>query len=167
MINLDRILRSRDVALPTKICIVKAVVFLVICGFESWTIKKADWCFWTMVLKKTLENPLDYKEIKPVNPKGNQSWIFNGMTDAETPILWQPDTNCWPTGKTLMLGKVEGRKRRGWPEDELVGWNRWFNTHEFEQALGHRKGQGNLECCSLWGCKELDMTELLNSNTYL
>ena len=121
MINLDHILRSRDVALPTKVCIVKAVVFLVvICGFESWTIKKADWCFWTVVLKKTLENPLDYKEIKPVNPKGNQSWIFIGMTDAETPILWQPDAKCWPTGKTLMLGKVEGRKRRGWQKMSLL-----------------------------------------------
>ena len=85
-------------------------------GCEIWTIKKAvlkNWCFWTVVLEKTLESPLDCKEIKPVNPKGNQYWIFIGRTDAEDPILWPPDTKIWPLPKTLMLGKIEGRRRRG------------------------------------------------------
>ena len=85
---------------------------------EGWVTK--NWCFWTMVLEKTLENPLDCKEIKPVNPKGNQSWIFIGMTDAETLILWPPDAKCWTIGKTLMLGKVEGRKGRGWQKMSLL-----------------------------------------------
>ena len=85
---------------------------------ESWVTD--NWCFWTMVLEKTLENPLDCKEIKPVNPKGNQSWIFIGMTDAETLILWPPDAKCWTIGKTLMLGKVEGRKGRGWQKMSLL-----------------------------------------------
>ena len=87
---------------------------------ESWAPK--DWCFWTVLLEKTLESPLDCKEIKPVNPKGNQSWIFIGRTDdeAETPILWPPDVKNWSFEKTLMLGKIEGRKRRGWQR------MRWF-----------------------------------------
>ena len=105
-------------------------VYLKLCFFQChawmWVLDHKEgwgpenWCFWTMVLEKTLENPLDCKEIKPVNPKGNQSWIFIGMTDAETPILWPPDAKCWPTGKTLMLGKVEGRKRRGWQKISLL-----------------------------------------------
>ena len=95
------------------------------------------------------------KEIKPVNPKGNQPWIFIGRTDAETeaPILWPLDA------KTLMLGKIEGSWRRGTTEDEMVGWHHQFPGHEFEQALGDGEGQGSLACCSPWGPKELDTTE--------
>ena len=130
---------------------------------NSFFIKKAEhwriWCFWTVVLEKTLESPLDSKEIKPVNPKGNQSWIFIGRTDAEAegPILWLPDAKN-SLEKTLMLGKIEGR-RRGW---QRMRWLDEINGHEFEQALGVGDGQGSLACCSPWGCKELDMTEQLN-----
>ena len=98
---------------------------------ESWTTK--NWCFWTVVLEKTLESPLNCKEIQRVHPKGNQSWIFIGRTDAEaeTPILWPPDAKNWLLGKTLMLGKIEGRRRRGW-QDEMIGWHHQLDGHEFE-----------------------------------
>ena len=120
MINLDSVLKSRDITLATKVCPVKAMVFPVaMYGCESWTIKKAErrknWCFWTVVLQKTLSSPLDCKEMQPVHPKGNQSWIFIGRTDAgaETPILWPLDAKNWPLEKALMLRKIEGRRRRG------------------------------------------------------
>ena len=118
-----------------------------------------------MVLEKTLESPLDCKKIKPVNPKGNQPWVFIGRTDAEAeaPIIWLPDA------KTLLTGKDPdpGKDWRGWggvTEDETIGWHHWLNGHEFEQALGDGEGQGSLVCCSPRGCKELDMTEQLNNN---
>ena len=121
MTNLDSILKSRDITLPTKIHIVKAMVFPVVTyGCESWTIRKGwvpkNWCFWTVVLEKTLESPLNRKEIKPVHPKGNQSWIFIGRTDAEaeTPILWPPDMKRQLTGKDLDAGKDWRQKRREW-----------------------------------------------------
>ena len=119
MTNLESILKSRDITSPTKIHLVKTMVFpVVMYGCESWTYKESwapkNWCFWTVVLEKTLESPLDCK-IKPVNPKGNKSWIFIERTDAEaeTPILWPPDVKNL-LEKTLMLGKIEGRRRRGW-----------------------------------------------------
>ena len=110
---------------------------------ESWVLK--NWCFWTVVLEKTLESPLDCKEIQPVHPKGDQSWMLIGRTDAEaeTPILWPPDVNNWLTGKDIDAGKIEGRRRRGW-QDEMVGWSDWLDGHEFEQALGVGDGQGSL-----------------------
>ena len=106
----------------------------------------------------------DCKEIKPVNSKGNQSWIFIGRTDAETgtPILWPPDAKNWVTGKDPDAGKNWRQKKKGMTEDEMVGWHHWLDGHEFEQALGVGDGQGGLVCCSPWGCKELDMTERLN-----
>ena len=108
---------------------------------ESWVPK--NWCFWTVVLKKTFESPLDCKEIQPVKTKGNQSWIFIGRADAEAeaPILWPPDAKNWLLEKTLMLGKIEGRRRRGQAEGEMVGWQHWFNGYEFEQTLGAGDGQ--------------------------
>ena len=120
MTNLDSMLKSRDITLPTKVHLVKAVVFpVVIYGCESWTIKKAEcqsWCFWTVVLEKTLESPLDCKEIQLVHPKGNQFWIYIGRTDAETNsntlATWCKKTDSLE--KTLMLGKIEGGRRRGW-----------------------------------------------------
>ena len=122
---------------------------------ESWLPKNR--CFWTMVLEKTLEGPLDCKEIKPVNPKGNQSWIFIGKTDAEAeaPILWPPDAKNWLTAKAPDAGE-DWRKDNGMTEDEKVGWYLWLNGHEFEQALGDGEGQGSLVSCSPWGHKELD-----------
>ena len=133
----------------------------------SWTIKKAEcrktWCFWTVVLEKTLESPLDCK-IKPVDPKGNQYWIFIGRTDveAETPILWPPDMKNWLIGKDPDAGKDWRREEKGSTEDEIVGWHHRLNGHEFEQALRVGDGQGSLACCSPWGHKESDTTEWLN-----
>ena len=127
---------------------------------EGWALK--NWCFQTVVLEKTRENPLDCKEIKPANPKGNQLWIFIGRTDAdaEAPILWPPDAkNSFE--KTLMLGKIEGGRRRGW-QDETVGWHHWLNGHEFAQTLGDSEGQG-----SPWCPKESDRTGRLNNNNRL
>ena len=121
MTKLESILKSRDITLPTKIHLAKAMVFLVVTyGCESWTIKKGswvpkNWCFWTGVLEKTLESPLDHKEIQPVNPKRNQSWIFIGRTDAgaETPILWPPDMKNWVIGKDPDAGK-DWSQEKGW-----------------------------------------------------
>ena len=128
---------------------------------ESWELK--NWCFWTVVLDKTLESLLKCKEIKPVNPKGNQSWIFIGRTDAEaeTPILWPPDVKNWLVGKDPDDGK-DWRQEKGMTKDEMVGWYHWLNGHESEQALGGGGGQGGLACCSPWGHKESDMTEQLS-----
>ena len=117
MTNLESILKSRDITQPTKVHLVKAMVFpVVMYGYESWTIRKQranNWCFWTVVLEKTLESPLDGKEIKAVHPKGNQSWIFIGRTDAEAPILWSPDVKNWLIWKDPDAGKIEGRRRKG------------------------------------------------------
>ena len=129
---------------------------------EGWAPK--NWCFWTMVLEKTLESPLDGKEIKPVNPKGNQSWIFIGRNDAEAPILLSPDGKCWLIGKDPDAGKDWRQEEKWTTEDEMVGWHHWLNEHDFEQTLGDGEGQGSLVCCCPWGCKELDTTERLNNN---
>ena len=120
---------------------------------EIWVPK--NWCFWTMVLEKTLESPLDCKEIQPVHPKGNQSWIFIGRIDAEAeaPILWPPDVKNWLNGKDPDVGK-DWRQEKGATEDEMVGWHHQLDGHEFEQARGVGDGQGNLACCSPWSCKE-------------
>ena len=139
------------------VCIVKVMVFpVVMYGCESWTIKKAEhWridAFSTVVLEKS---PLDSKEIKPVNPKGNQPWIFIGWTDpeAEAPILWLPDGKSWFIGKDPDGGKDWRQEEKGTTEDEMVGWHHWLNGHESEQAPGVRDGQRSLACCIPWGCK--------------
>ena len=121
-------------------------------------------CFSTVVLEKTLESPLNCKEIKLVNPKGNQSWILIGRTDAEaeTPILWPPDAKNWLIGKDPDIGKDWRQEEKRTTEDEMVGLHHWFDGHEFEQASGIGDGQGSLACCSPWGCKESDTTERLN-----
>ena len=107
-----------------------------------------NWCL-TVVLEKTLESPLDCKAIQPVHPKGNQSWIFNGRTDAkaETPILWPPDVKNWLTGKDPDAGKDWRQEEKRTTEDEMVGWHHWCDGHEFESALGVVDGQGSLACC--------------------
>ena len=136
--NLDSILKSRNITLPTKVHLVKAMVFSVImyeCELdykESWALK--NWCFWTVVLEKTLESSLRCREVQPVHPQGNQSWIFIGRTDAEaeTPILWPPDMKNWLTGKDPDAGK-DWRWEEEWTtEDEMVGWHHWLDGHEFE-----------------------------------
>ena len=128
---------------------------------ESWALK--NWCFWTVVLEKTLESPLECKEIKLINPEGNQSWIFIGRSDAEAPILWPPDTKGWLIGKDPNAGKDWRQEEKGTIEDEMAGWHHWLNGHEFEQDLGDGKGQGSLVCFSPWGHKESDTTEWLNN----
>ena len=132
---------------------------------EGWMLK--NWCFWTVVLEQTPENPLDFKEIQPVNPKGNQSWVFIGSTDAEAPIFWPPDVKSWLIGKDPDAGRDWRLEEKGTTEKEMVGWYHLLNGHEFEQALGDGEGQGSLECCSPWGRKESEMTERLNNNNWI
>ena len=130
---------------------------------ERWAPK--NWCSQTVVLEKTLESPLDCKEIKPVHPKGNQPWIFIGRTDveAEAPILWPPEEKIWLIWKDPDAWK-DWRQEEVTTEDRMVGWHHLLNGHEFEQALGDGDGQGSLACCSPWSSKELDVTEQLNNN---
>ena len=157
MTNADSIFKSRDITLLTKVHLVKAMVFPVdMYGCESWTIKKAEcqridafelWCW------KTLESPLDCKEIQPVNPKGNQPWIFIGRTEAEaeTPILWPPDMKSQLIGKDPDAGKDWGKEEKGVTEDDMVGWHHPHNGHENKQTPGDSEGQGSLASCSPWG----------------
>ena len=129
---------------------------------ESWVLK--NWCFLTVGLEKTLESILDCKEIQPVHPKGIQSWIFIGRTDAEaeTLILWPPDWKKWLIGKDHDAGKDWRQEEKRMTGDEMFRWHHQIVGHEFEQALGVGDGQGSLVCCSPWGCKESDTTEGLN-----
>ena len=128
---------------------------------ESWAQK--NWCFWTVVLEKTLESPLDCKEIQTVHSKGNQPWVFIGRTDVEneTPALapWCEELTHL---KRPDVGKDWRQEEKGTTEDEMVGWHHWLNGHEFTQTLGVGDGQGGLACCGPWGCEESDMTEWLN-----
>ena len=139
MTTLDSILKSRNFTLLTEVHLVKAMVFssshvwMWELGYkESWVPK--NWCFWTVVLKKTLESPLDCKEIQPVYPKGNQYWIFIGRTDAEaeTPILWPPNVKNWLIGKDPDAGNDRRQEEKEMTEDEMVEWHHWLNGHEFE-----------------------------------
>ena len=129
---------------------------------ESWVLK--NWCFWTVVLEKTLESPLDYKELQPVHPKGNQSWVFIGRTyvEAETPILWPPDAKSCLIWKDPYAGKDWGQEEKGTTENEMVGWHNQLSGHEFGKTPGVGDGQGGLACCNSWGRKESDTTERLN-----
>ena len=157
MTNQDSILKSRDSTLPTKVCLVKDMVFpVVMYGYESWTIKKAEhwrtdafklWCW-----RRLLRVPLECKEIQLVNPKGNQSWIFIGRTDAEVeaPIFWPPDGKNWLIGKDPGAGKDWGREEKRMTEDEMAGWHHRLDGPEFEQAPGAGDGQRSLVCCSPW-----------------
>ena len=129
---------------------------------ESWALK--NWCFWTVVLEKTLESPLDCKEIQPVHPKGDQSWVFIGSIDfeAETPILWPPDGKSWLIWKDPDAGKDWRQEEKGMTEDEMVGWHHWFSEHGFGWTPGVGDRQGGLMCCDSWGCKESNTTEQMN-----
>ena len=126
---------------------------------ESWVPK--NWCFWNIVLEKTLESPLDCKEIQPVHPKGNPSWIFIGRTDAEaeTLVLWLPDVKNWFIRKCPDARKDWRWEEKGTTEDEMIGWHHQLDGREFEQT---GNGQGSLSCCSSWGFKKLDKTVRLN-----
>ena len=165
MANPDSILKSRDIILPTKVHLVKAMVFPVV-TYGCWKLDHKEgwgpknWGFWTVVLEKTLESALDSKEINPVNPKRNQSWIFIGRTDAEaeTPILWLPDAKSQLIGKDPDVGKDWGHEEKEATEDEMVKWHHRLNGHEFEQTPGQSGGQRSLGCCSPWGHKKSDMT---------
>ena len=139
MTNLDSMLKSRDFTLPVKVHLVKAMVFPVVmygCWEldykESWASK--NWCFQTVVLDKTLESPLDCKEIQPVHSKGDQPWVFFGRNDAKakTPVLWPPDAKSWLIGKDSYAGRDWGQEEKGMTEDEMVEWHHWLNGHEFE-----------------------------------
>ena len=167
MTNLDSIFKSRDIILPTKVHLVKTMVFpLVMYGWiwelnreESWTRK--NWCFWTVVLEKTPESPLDCKEIQPVHSEGDQPWVFFGRNNAkaETPVLWPPHEKSWLIGKDwcweeLWAGEGEDRGWDGW----IASPTRW--TSEWTPGIGDR--QGGLACCNSWGRKDLDTTEWLN-----
>ena len=131
---------------------------------ESWEPK--NWCFWTVVWQKTLESPLDCKEIQPVHSKGNQSWVFIGRNDtkAETPILWPPDAKRWLIGKDQDpdAGKDWRQEEKGMTEYEMVGWHHLLDGHGFGQTPGVGNGQGGLVCCDSWGRKESDTIEQLN-----
>ena len=131
---------------------------------EGWALK--NWCFWTAVLEKTLESPLDCKEIQPAHPKGDQPWIFIGRTDAEAEalILWPP-VKSWLIRKDPDAGKDWGQEEKGKTED-MVGWRHWLSGQESEYTLGVGDGQGGLACCSPWGCNELYTTEWLSNILY-
>ena len=129
---------------------------------ESWALK--NWCFWTVVLEKTFESPLDCKKIQPVHPNGDQSWVFFGRTDAEaeTPILWPPHGKCWLIGEDPDAVRDWGHEEKGTTEDEMAGLRHRLNGHEFEWTLGDGDGRGGLVSCDSWGRKESDTTEQLN-----
>ena len=129
---------------------------------ESWAPKNGY--FWTAMLEKTLESPLDCKEIQLVHPKGDRSWVFIGRTDveAEIPVLWPPDVKSWLIGKDPDAGKDWGQEEKGMTEDEMVGWHHRLNGHGFVGTLGFGDRRGGLACCSSWVCKVSDMTDWLN-----
>ena len=166
MTNLDSIFKSRDITLPTKVHLVKTgfssshVWMWELDGEESWEPK--NWYFWTVVLEKTLESPLDCKEIQQVYPKWDQSWVFIGMTDVEVETLWPPHAKSWLIGKDSDAGRDWGQEEKGTTEDEMAGWHHWLDGSKFEWTPGDGDGQGGLACCDSWGCKESDTTEWLN-----
>ena len=129
---------------------------------ESWVPK--SWCFWTVVLEKTLESPLDCKEIQPVHSEGDQPWEVFARNDAkaETPVLWPPHAKGWLIGKDFDAGRDLGQEEKGTTEDEVAGWNHWLYGCESEWTPGDGDGQGGLACCNSWGCKESETTEWLN-----
>ena len=167
MTNLDSIFKSRDITLPTKSSLVKAMVFpLVMYGCEldceeGWVPK--NWCFWTVVLEKTLKSPLDCREIQPIYSEGDQPWNFFGRNDAEaeTPVLWPPHGKSWLIGKDSDAGRDREQEEKGTTEDEMAGWHHWLDGRESGWTPRVCDGQGGLACCDSWGHKETDTTERL------
>ena len=129
---------------------------------ESWVLR--NWCCWTVLLAKSLESPLAFKEIQPVHSKGDQFWVFIGRTDAkaETPVLWPPHVKSWLFGEDSDAGRDWGQEEKGTTEDGMAGWHRWLNGRDSGWTPGDGDGQGGLACCDSWGRKESDMTERLN-----
>ena len=170
MTNLDSILKSRDITLPTKVCLLKAIgcfssshVWMWELNYkESWALK--NWCFWTVVLEKTLESPWDCKEIQPVHSEGDQSLVLIGKIDvaAETPVLWPPDAKSGLIWKDPDDGKDWRQEEKGTTEDEMAGCHHWLDGRESGWTPGVGDGQGGLGCCDSWGRKESDTTERLN-----
>ena len=168
MTNLDSILKNRDISLPTKVHLVKAMVFpVVMYGCESWTVKKAEcqridafklWCW-----ERLLRVPWTTRRSNQSHPKGDQSWVFIGRTDAETktPILWPPHGMSWLIGKDSNAGRDWGQEK-GTTEDEMAGWHHWLNELEFEWTPAVGDEPGGLAFCDSWACKESDTTERLN-----
>ena len=163
MTSLDSVLESKDTTLPTKVCIVKAMVVpsshvwrWELDHKEGWA--PNNWCFSTAVLEKILESSLDCKEIKPANPKGNQPWMFIGRTDAEAIIIEPPYTRSWLIGKNPEAREDWRQKEKGEVEDEMVGWCRWLNGCDFEPTSGRWWRTEEPACCSPWGRKESDTT---------
>ena len=167
MTNLDSILESRDFANKSPYSqgygFSSGHVWMweLDCE-ESWAPK--NWCFWTVVLEKTLESPLDCKEIQPVHPKGDQPWVCIGRTDAEgeTPVVWSPDAKSWLIWKDPDAVKDWGQEEKGMTENEMVGWHHWLNGHGFGWTPAVGEGLGGLACCGSWGRKESDTAERLN-----
>ena len=162
MSNLDSIFKSRDIILATKVHLVKAMSqgYGFSCGpvwmweldcEESWALK--NWCFWNVVLEKTLESPLDCKETQPVHSKGDQSWVFFGRTDAktETPVLWPPRAKSWLIGKDPDAGRDWAQEEKGTTEEEMAGWHHRLDGLQFGWTPGFGDGQGGLACCDSWG----------------
>ena len=164
MTNLVSILKSRDKGPSSQSCGFSSghVWMWELDCEESWAQK--NWCFWTVLLEKTLESPLDCKEIQSVHPKGDQSWVFIGRTDAkaEAPVFWPPHAKSWLIGKDSDAGRDWGQEEKGTTEDEMAGWHHRLDWHESEWTPGVGDGQGGLACGNSWGRKELDTTERLN-----
>ena len=170
MTNLDSILKSRDITLPTKVRLVKAMVFpVVMYGCESWSVKKAErwrisafelWC-WRRLFRVPWTARRSNQSI--LVGGGDQSWVFIGRTDAEieTPVLWPPHAKSWLIGKDSDTGRDWGQEEKGTTEDEMAGWHHWLDGRESEWTPGVGDGQGGLVCCDSWVCKELDTTERL------
>ena len=167
MTNLDSILKSRDITLPTKVHLGKAMVFPVSCMDVRVGLWRKLSTEKLMLLNygvgEDFESPMDCKEIQPVHPK-DQSWVFIGRTDAEaeTPILWPPDAKSWLIGRDPDAGRDWGQEEKGTTEDEMARWRHWLDGYGFEWTPGVGDGQGGLACCDSWGRKESDTTERLN-----
>ena len=169
MTNLGSIFKSRDITLSTKVQKSQGYGFSsghvwmweLDCE-EGWAPKNG--CFWTVVLEKTVESPLDCKEIQPVHSEGDQSWVFFGRNDAkaETPVLWPPHAKSWLIGKDSDVGRDWGQEEKGMTQDEMAGWHHRLDGHEFVWTLGDGDGQGGLACCDSWGRRESDTAERLN-----
>ena len=159
MTNLDSMLKNRDYFANKGLssqgyCFSSSHVWMWELDYkENWVLK--NWCFWTVVLEKTLESPLDWKEIQPVHSEGNQSWVFFGRTDAKaaTPVLWPPHAKSWLIGKDSDAGRDWGQEEKGTTEDEMAGWHHQLDGHEFEWTPRVGDGQGGLACCNSWGHK--------------